>query len=319
MKLIICGNGFDIHHKLNTQYKDYQQYLLEKDPTILTKMSKLKYFDFGLDSIKEKESIFWTDVENNLSYDFYRYTKDLIEERLSNARKIAEEKSLEAILEDKTEEPPINLDLHGIGATSLQNFSGLALYKWLKTIDLTSTTKDDQLHLDANDFFITFNYTDTLEQIYDIPSNHILHIHGRLNDVHNPKTDSDVHNILQFGNPNLDISLIPLYLQQMFQESDLAYQHQNCIEEIKYFFSLFTKNLKANTGKLKSFIGVNKSDEIIIMGHSYLGVDKYYYNDILIPFFRNIKWTIYCYNRESTIEAQNFFKEHKIYGLIKKW
>lgn len=91
MKLIICGNGFDIHHKLNTQYKDYQQYLLEKEPIILENMSKLEYFDFGLNAIKEKDkkSIFWTDVENNLSYDFIRCIRDLIEkDYMKIARKL---------------------------------------------------------------------------------------------------------------------------------------------------------------------------------------------------------------------------------------
>jgi hypothetical protein len=319
MKLIICGNGFDIHHKLNTQYKNYQQYLLEKEPTILEKLSKIEYFDFGLDTIKEKGSVFWTDVENNLFYDFIRRIRDLIEKRLSEARKKASEMSLEAILDDKTEEPPINLDLYGTGATALQSFSGLALYRWLKTIDLTNIQKDNQLHLDANDFFITFNYTDTLEQIYDIPNDHLFHIHGRLNDVHTPQTDLDVHSVLQFGNPNIDINLIPIYLEQIFMESDLAYQPQKCIEEMRCFFSLFTKDLKSNAEKLKSFIGNNKFDEIIIMGHSYLGVDKYYYNEILIPFYRKAKWTIYCHNDETIISAKRFFREHKLSGSIKEW
>lgn len=301
MKLIICGNGFDIHHKLNTQYKDYQQYLLEKEPIILENMSKLEYFDFGLNAIKEKDkkSIFWTDVENNLSYDFIRCIRDLIEKRLHEDRKKASEMSLEEILDDKTEEHPIDLNLHEIGATSLQNFSGLALYRWLKTIDLTSIKRDERIHLDENDFFVTFNYTDTLEQIYNIPSNHLFHIHGRLNDIHNPKTDLDVHSILQFGNPNIDINLIPIYLEQIFMESDLAYQPQKCIEEMRCFFSLFTKNLESNAEKFKSFIGNKKFDEIIIMGHSYLGVDKYYYNEILTPLYKKAKWTIYCHNDET--------------------
>ena len=102
-------------------------------------------------------------------------------------------------------------------------------------------------------------------------------------------------------------------------ESDLAYQSQNCIEEMRYFFSLFTKNLKSNADKLKSFIGENKFDEIIIMGHSYLGVDRYYYNEMLIPFYRDIKWTIFCYNKESIIKAKKFFKKNKLSGLTKEW
>ena len=254
MRLIICGNGFDIHHNLKTRYEDYRQYLLKNEENVLERMSRLKYFDYGLDSIKNKESIFWTDVERNLSYDFWNCVEDLINNKLDEAHKKASKMSLEDILDDKTEELPIDLNLHGSGATSLQNFSGLSLYRWFRSIDLSSVIKDEKLHLNDEDFFITFNYTSTLEKVYSIPCDHILYIHGKLNDVQNPKTDSDVHNVMQFGNPNLDISLIPLYLEQAFIESDLAYQAQPCIGEMKYFFSLFTKNLKSNVENLKKFV-----------------------------------------------------------------
>ena len=95
-------------------------------------MSKLKYFDYGLDYIKEKESAFWSDVEGKLTYDFGRCVDNLIEERLRQDQQKTSMMDLDVILDAESLEPPIDLNLHGSGASALQRFSGLSLYRWLK-------------------------------------------------------------------------------------------------------------------------------------------------------------------------------------------
>ena len=165
------------------------------------------------------------------------------------------------------------------------------------------------------DYFITFNYTDALERIYGVPRNHILYMHGNLNNVHVPRTNSDVHKVLQYGNPNLDISFISIRLSQAFVESDLAYQYQLCVEEMKYFFSLFTKNFKSNFEKLKLFIDGKDIEEVVIMGRSYLGVDKLYCDEILIPIYSAVKWAIYFH--ENASDAEEYFWQYRLNGMAK--
>lgn len=52
------------------------------------------------------------------------------------------------------------------------------LCDWLNSVDISKVIPD--LMLDKNDKYLTFNYTETLEKIYNIPSQNILHIHGSI-------------------------------------------------------------------------------------------------------------------------------------------
>ena len=53
--------------------------------------------------------------------------------------------------------------------------------EWVKSLLAVNTCK--KIKIDQEDsFFITFNYTDTLLDVYDIPLDDILFIHGRASD-----------------------------------------------------------------------------------------------------------------------------------------
>lgn len=51
----------------------------------------------------------------------------------------------------------------------------------LKIIDKSDAEAD--LNLDPNDLYINFNYTNTLQRLYNIPDKCILHIHGALKNL----------------------------------------------------------------------------------------------------------------------------------------
>lgn len=61
--------------------------------------------------------------------------------------------------------------------------------RWISTIDVKNAeVKKDFENLlieDENNFFITFNYTKTLEEIYGINENYICHIHGYIDEDSN--------------------------------------------------------------------------------------------------------------------------------------
>jgi hypothetical protein len=57
-----------------------------------------------------------------------------------------------------------------------------SLEKWVTILD-NKIEHDDipkKFIFDKNDYFITFNYTKTLELIYDIRPDNIIHLHGSL-------------------------------------------------------------------------------------------------------------------------------------------
>ncbi len=69
MRLII-GNGFDLHHKLKTEYKDYCRFLNSHNPDAMESIRSSPYFDGTCVNIFDENDFFWTDVEGNLKFNF---------------------------------------------------------------------------------------------------------------------------------------------------------------------------------------------------------------------------------------------------------
>ena len=44
MKLYLIGNGFDLHHGLETSYYHYKKYLLSKSKSIVVEFESFEYF-----------------------------------------------------------------------------------------------------------------------------------------------------------------------------------------------------------------------------------------------------------------------------------
>ena len=59
-------------------------------------------------------------------------------------------------------------------------------------LNLSITSYRPILNLDKEAYSITFNYTETLEVLYKIPQESILHVHGRANS--NEEIFSDIIN-----------------------------------------------------------------------------------------------------------------------------
>ena len=77
----------------------------------------------------------------------------------------------------------------------------------------------------------------------------------------------------------------------------------------------FQKDLSYNYDSLKKFISSSSVESVIILGHSILGIDTYY-EDILIPAFKEKNWIITWYDND--INAKKFIANYSItsYNLI---
>lgn len=61
--------------------------------------------------------------------------------------------------------------------TQLPDIVDEAFSKWVRSIKIATKRAYDEISLDA--LYLTFNYTDTLEELYHIPERQVLYIHGR--------------------------------------------------------------------------------------------------------------------------------------------
>lgn len=169
MTLYILGNGFDLAHKLPTAYWDFRTYLKSAHPEFLEAFEE-HYDIYPSMSDEAKKEYLWNRFESNLA----NIDEDSI---------IESGTSIEMDLESG--DVGIEDTLYSYFTNEYQYIQKLSIYlkEWVSTIRIrdclprTSKIKDN-----SDDLFLTFNYTATLENVYLIRPDKVIHIHGSLRD-----------------------------------------------------------------------------------------------------------------------------------------
>ena len=167
--LHIIGNGFDLAHGIESKYQHFKAFMTGHGATFeyyyAAGMLETFYPDF--DKIQDEYKL-WCDLENELpNIDFhaaYEYsTEDIEREEDHEIRFIPEMEDAPA-----TFLPPIFGHLYS------------AFEAWVNQIDINVASIKIP-HFNPEGYFFSFNYTETLEHLYGIPSSRIKYIHGRRN------------------------------------------------------------------------------------------------------------------------------------------
>ena len=301
--LYIIGNGFDSHHRLNTKYYHYFRFIRKRYPDVVHEMNASKFFS-GLEFVEEGDYSFedeekiWSDLEKNLEYAY----EDRFEEAVDYAP------------DSMDEHPDLGAVMYQVneGLSPFFKFTGDLLIEWIKSIDVSKCLKDDNLNLSAKGFYLTFNYTNTLQSVYGIPETNVLHIHGSL------KESLINGEPLQFGNPEASAERLKNRLENKYADNPWGSWITDAIPAIVDLCKALRKNLKQNYESLKRFIRNKKIDEVVVMGHSFMGVDKPYYDDILVPALEKCKWTFYVYNDDDKQSVLEFKKQHPTIQISEK-
>lgn len=157
MNLYIIGNGFDRAHELKTGFNDFKKYMQEQSKDSIDRWNKIINFNLNDD---------WSNLEESFEYVDYDYLVELCSYYL---RSYNDENWSDSFHHDYQYELNKYLDL------ILQ--SDFYLREWLKNIKMPNNKK---YHLDNDSIYLTFNYTNLLEETYQISKKNICHIHGDL-------------------------------------------------------------------------------------------------------------------------------------------
>lgn len=323
MKLIFVGNGVDLHVGLKTSYKSYRDYL--KNHCFVSGVNAIKlidnspYFKYG-----EKDKR-WSDLEETLTFDWDRYIDDKLKtyDRDVNPNNFQES---ELQLKDSVEFEKVNPEMVA------REFTGEWFWEWISKEYYQNIEKvKSQYNGELEDIFtedsiiVNFNYTHTLEDLFSIKKDKILYIHNRLPDKKNvskkpisfDKWLSDLleagQKTFQFGSPKNVYEKCQEILDNLSIESKTMQDKEGWIErDIKQMFLAFSKNLNENYDGLVKFIDgyMDDIDEVIIIGHSMLGVDEPYYRDIVCPKLKSSKWTIYWHDENDEISTNEFVEKY---------
>ncbi|MCL2610111.1 MAG: bacteriophage abortive infection AbiH family protein [Defluviitaleaceae bacterium] len=329
MKLYIIGNGFDLNHGFKTSYWDYREFLKEHYARALSDFESFQYIDLHRSNDK------WSDLEDSLTIDYDTLMYEAVENYYPNLSDDSDSRwyDLEIDLEQQIE--------------FIYDFTGKFFYEWFLSTDFSSPRHILDF-LDTNSLYLTFNYTSTLEDVYKISSENIYHIHGHIKQISptdiqgtpifsSIKTIEDaevdelikinsfnsdiVRDTIQFGSVKNDPKPIAQDLKSQYQQDDFyEVSLKTGVDSIVGFCNAASKNLERNYPTLKNFLSERPIDEVIVMGHSIMGVDLSYYSDIIIPGLKECLWRFYCHRELDMQNANKFAKKFSLAKIcIEKW
>ncbi len=259
-RLIIVGNGFDLHHTMKTQYTHYRDYLIS-----IGKNDVVKCFEGNGEFEPEYLWSRLEEVVGSLNYeDAYCYLTSYS----SDDWKDSAHHDFQYEVEKMTHYWPELKD----------NLAG-----WIRQIEYTKA--DDSLRelLRGANSFLSFNYTNTLEVLYGISKSNITYIHG----------DASVTDDLVLGhrgdswypewdpnNPDGDVRLLEASSIMDDHFDDTRKQIESIIQQHKTFFER-----------------CSEYDEIYVIGLSYNETDRMYIEEI-VKHNENAKWFFNWYSKE---------------------
>ena len=264
--LYIIGNGFDLYHGLRSRYIDFHNWLLKDHKDYVDNMQYI------YPKIKDNEYELWSDFELALEsnrdllelHDHYKGQDDLLSK---DKQKTYAAEQIKKII----------------------NQTQPLLEEWAQSFEYDKIEK--VLPLGKNSKYITFNYTKTLEEVYNIKGeDHVLHIHGVVGEGNIITGYGYDRNETPVGSP------IERYSQETIKNE-------------------LTKLRKPTTSiwlrHSDFFEKLGHITTIIVIGHSLADVDRPYFEFLLQqePSYTDIKWQYWVHNEEAIKGIQERIKD----------
>jgi len=245
--LFIIGNGFDRAHEMPTGYEHFKKWLNENNRSdVIHELQRAYPVMAGSDYLlwcQFEKALGEYDLKTvmNWSWEDLYVTTDSLGNQLFN---------------------------NGFIDTQLPDIISEAFTKWMRSIPVPSTWLDDVNVRDA--VYLTFNYTDTLEHLYQIPEQKILHIHGRVSKGEKLIVGHNRHiNPADYWDDNIDMRENNERMQRLTDMNTLC----------KPIYELIKRNEKF-------FEGLSNVVDIYIKGHSCDEIDY--------PYFVKVKESVPC-------------------------
>lgn len=288
-KLFIIGNGFDLAHNLPTRF----------NPDFMNFAQKYEQDNFW-DLYQTREDNIWADFENLLSCPdfntleeiFDGYAPDYLSDRESERDAIIFQVELNGNLHDALYEFANNAEEY------LSNIQSNIFFKQI---------------LDSDGYYINFNYTHTLEDIYYIPSEQILHIHGEVGKNNlklgypqgNFKPEKYFYDVRAKGKGPYAEMETEDYINSI-EDYYVRTAYDGLLNKCKSFYKEIELDI------LKDFLDKNRCriEEIVIYGHS-CAIDFEYFRYLNIR-YPNAYWTFYVRGTEQENNVNHIIEEYCI-------
>lgn len=200
---------------------------------------------------------------------------------------------------------------------------GQSLKVWVSSLNKPNCGK---LRIEDKDecYFLTFNYTKTLEDVYNIPSEQLCHIHGSIDDSEfvwgHGKNTSEIYDFLK-GKPKqqpsgLTVEQTKKWLDANVDDSTM----ESIIETSAHQLSRMKKNVPGIIKqKHKLFESLKDVRKIYILGFSFSPIDIPYLEEVLYNIIDvdKVLWIATAHTSSDEKAINEFIDEHNLDG--QKW
>ena len=124
---------------------------------------------------------------------------------------------------------------------------------------------------------------------------------------------------IQFGSVENNGETIKEEMERKYGQDDFyGASIEPGIYHIIEFCKFASKNLEMNYDSLNNFINNNVIEEVVVMGHSLIGVDCPYYADIIVPKLKDCRWVFHWHFNSDKKDIEEFIKKFSInnYSLV---
>lgn len=281
-KLVIIGNGFDLHFGLPTRVENFKNVLAKRKD----------YYGFNALNTLEGYGVDWSEYENSLA--------DLRIDDVAIENIVFPDYSSD--YESDRDYGITNMECY---ANCLKDLILSSLAEMVEDanamIDDVAMNQSDFELIPDNSFVINFNYTSTVERLF---GKGCYHIHGLI----------DQRQKLIFGYKAPNKTIIESELESRFEDD-----HDYYVDEQKKilvnFYKSFRKDIQLS--KLKETIEpLANIEEVIVLGHSLGFVDKPYF-EYIEKVLKPATWTVFYYDEKIIKQAEKYSFFDKI--RFKKW
>lgn len=294
MAIYILGNGFDLAHKLPTSYKDFLHFVYNKYVRQIEKSDFLEKFERIIDNMninlteieedRDKDDIAYR-VNPEYAAKWFLYLLTYAGEskywnELEKSMGVIDYQSIIDEYDSSDDDDPWAQDAYYASLTDswpkVAKYLNVWLKEWIASIDLEACKLEKfeaDITSENNVLFISFNYTLTLESLYNVDSENILHLHGKRGD------DRLIFGHGEFDQGELSASPSPSSADNIL-EVDNIFRKELQEEELEDF--------------LDSLYNIN---EIRIIGFSFGEVDLPYIKQVKEK-FPDANWIINKFNGE---------------------
>ena len=287
--LFIIGNGFDCNHCLKSSYSFYKQYLI--DNGFKEYVDFFGYPNFSYLDRPEEETGIHEGLVDGMTRD--QYGKQLAKNYDDVFEKMKKNdwcwNELETMLST----------IQGINdGLFVKKFADIIIHQlpnWMSSfVKPQITAIVPKYGFPRNQLYLNFNYTELLENVYNIPASNVLHIHGKIG-----------ASSLMFGHSQYE------YIDELVGQPQYgAYSHLNYYEDTLKDVKLNITNHNSYWNKLANV------KRIYVLGHS-LGDADLSYVEKISTVWPKARWFITYYVDSNGNDSRDVIKKTKAFSLIK--